>query len=128
MDKAKLKEIWLKIYYFPNKVPSSLNSEEANQVKVELSAEDRKSKFRRYLTNAVSQGWHIEIENEFDAVISKKQKVGWFGSLLLFLLLLLIFVPLAIFYLIYMVVTRSSGKSSLVKVWIDIYGVIKTSK
>ena len=126
MDKAKLKEIWLKIYYFPHKVPSNLNSEEANQVKVELSAEDRKSKFRRYLTNAVSQGWHIEIENEFDAVISKKQKTGWFGSLL-FLLLLLIFVPLAIFYLIYMVVTRSSGKSKLMKVWIDIYGDIKTN-
>lgn len=116
-----------KIYYFPHKVPVAQSAEEVNQEQVELLPEERRSRFRRFLTEKVSAGWHIEIENEFDAVISRKIQTGWFGKFLIFVLLLFIFLPLAVFYLIYVIVKGVQGKQKLLRVWIDIYGNIKTN-
>ena len=126
VDLSRFKHALKVAYYYPNKVPSAPDIQIETE-KVEMADVDRKAKFRRYLTEWVGLGWHIEIENDFDAVISRKRKSGWFGTFVVFIIFLLIFAPLAIFYLIYVIVTRTSGKKQLVKVWIDIYGDLKNS-
>ena len=69
-----------------------------------LSEDQRRLVFREFLTRKVSEGWSIEIENPFDAVLSKKQSFSWIGKFFIFIILLLVFLPLAIFYLIVVVV------------------------
>lgn len=69
-----------------------------------LSEDQRRLVFREFLTRKVSEGWSIEIENPFDAVLSKKQPFSWIVKFFIFIILLLVFLPLAIFYLIVVVV------------------------
>ena len=73
----------------------------------------------------MAAGWSIEIENEFDAVLSKKGKFSWVGKLIIFLILLLLFAPLALFYLIVVVVKGVSAKPARLRLWIDEDGRIK---
>ena len=120
-------QIWRKIYYFPNKPPTKLAQDENAEKPVELDSQERRAKFRRALTNKVSAGWHLEIENEFDAVMSKKSGFNWVGSLILFVILLWLVAPLAIFYLIALVIAKINAKPKTVKIWIDAFGNIKTN-
>ena len=122
----KIAKFWTQLEnrFFPQK---NFLDEQTLEPQVEISSEERRAKFRSFLTDKVSAGWRIEIENEFDAVISRKIQTGWFGKFLIFVLLLLIFLPLAIFYLIYVIVKGVQGKQKLLRVWIDIYGNIKTN-
>ena len=66
--------------------------------------------FREFLTKQVVQGWTIEIENDFDAVLGKKRKFNWGIKLILFLVLLLIFLPLGLFYLVVVIVRGVTAK------------------
>ena len=75
-----------------------------------LAPEQLKQKFRDFLTKQVAQGWSIEIENDFDAVLGRKQKFNWGFKLILFLILLLVFVPLALFYLVVVVIRGVTAK------------------
>ena len=75
--------------------------------------------FREALTDYVRDGWSIEIENEFDAVLSRKAKFTWIGKLIIFLILLVVFVPLALFYLIVVIVKGVTAKPRRIQVWID---------
>ena len=67
--------------------------------KTEVSIENRRILFREFVTERIANGWSIEIENEFDVVLSKKSSFHWFGKLIIFLILLVVFFPVAIFYL-----------------------------
>lgn len=96
-----------------------------NQTLPPTTAEDARRNFRIALTDCVAGGWAIEIENEFDAVLSKKASFHWAGKLLIFLLLLFIFAPLALFYLIVVVVKGISSKPLRLRVWIDEDGRIQ---
>ena len=48
-----------------------------------ISPEQRRSIFLEFITQRVAEGYSIEINNEFDAVLSKKTKFSWFGKLIL---------------------------------------------
>lgn len=89
------------------------------------TAEEARKAFRTSLTDCVAGGWTLEIENEYDAVLSKKSTFHWGGKLLIFLLLLFVFAPLALFYLIVVIVRGVSAKPSRLRVWIDEDGLIQ---
>ena len=87
--------------------------------------EEARKSFREALTDYVSRGWTIEIENEFDAVISRKHQFRWFLKLVVFLILLLIFFPLAIFYLLVVLVRGLTAKPRRLRIYIDPDGQIQ---
>jgi hypothetical protein len=87
--------------------------------------EERRKRFRTEITEYVASGWSIEIENEFDAVLSTKGKFSWAGKLIIFLILLLLFAPIALFYLIVVVIKGVSAKPERLRLWIDEDGRIK---
>lgn len=87
--------------------------------------EEARKIFRAALTDYVSNGWRIEIENEFDAVISKKRSFRWFIKLIIFLILLLIFFPLALFYLIIVLIRGLTSRPRTLRIYIDPNGLIQ---
>jgi len=89
--------------------------------------EEARKSFREALTDYVARGWTIEIENEFDAVISKKPQFRWFLKLVVFLILLLIFFPLAIFFLLVVLVRGLTAKPRRLRIYIDPDGQIQVS-
>ena len=89
------------------------------------TAEDARKAFRTALTDCVAGGWTLEIENESEAVLSKKESFRWVGKLIIFLLLVFIFAPLALFYLIVIIVRGVSAKPIRLRVWIDEEGLIQ---
>ena len=123
----KFSDIWARIYYFPRRPPIQVEQIEPVEPPKELTSEERRIKFRRALTDRVSAGWRLEIENEFDAVISRKKDFNWIGSFLLFILLFLIFAPIAFFYLIVLAVVKITARPRTITIWVDIYGDIKNN-
>lgn len=83
--------------------------------------------FREALTEYVAAGWVIQIENEFDAVLSKKRKFRWFLKLLVFLILLFVFFPLAIFFLVVILVRGLTAKPRNIRLFIDSDGKVQVS-
>jgi hypothetical protein len=103
---------------FPDKNSSPLPAPTPEEV--------RKS-FRETLTDYVAGGWTIEIENEFDAVISKKPKFQWFLKLIIFLFLLLVFAPLAVFYLLVVLIRGLTARPRRIRIWVDPDGKVQTT-
>lgn len=87
--------------------------------------EEAKKILRSAITNYVADGWNIEIENEFEVVLGRKAKFQWVGKLLIFLLLLLLFAPIGIFYLIVVTVKGITAKPTRLRIWIDEDGRIQ---
>lgn len=116
------KKLWVQFY---GQKPLPPRVDELGQPLPPLPPEERRKTFRAEITQYVAAGWSIEIENEFDAVLSKKGKFSWAGKLIIFLILLLIFAPLALFYLIVVVVKGVSAKPARLRLWIDEDGRIK---
>lgn len=101
-------------------------SKEINKIdKPVISSEERKKIFRQFLTARVTEGWSLEIENEFDAVLSRKARFRWFGKLIIFLILLLLFAPLALFYLIVVIIRGVTARPSRLHISIDEFGDIQ---
>jgi len=82
--------------------------------------------FKNELTQQVANGWHIEIQNEFDAVLSKKRSFNWIPHIVVILFGLFIFVPLAIFWLFVMIIVAVTQRTNTKRVWIDPEGQIKS--
>jgi len=101
----------------PDPVPPLLD--ENGELRPPPSAAQARIDFREALTNYVRDGWSIEIENEFDAVLSRKAKFSWVGKLIVFLILLILFAPLALFYLIVVIVKGVTAKPRRIQLWID---------
>jgi hypothetical protein len=83
--------------------------------------------FREALTDYVARGWTIEVENEFDAVISRKPQFRWFLKLIIFLVLLFLFFPLAIFFLLVVLVRGLTANPRKLRIYIDPEGKIQIS-
>ncbi len=100
-------------------LPSSQNAR--------LSPEESRKQFRSTLTEFIADGWSIEIENELEAVLSRKSGFRWVGKMIIFLVLLLIFAPLAFFYLIVVIVKGVTAKPNRIRIWVDENGLIQNS-
>ena len=106
-----------KSVHFPKTVEEPLNHP---------SPEEARIAFRSALTDYVANGWTIEIENEFDAVISHKRQFRWILRLFVFLLLLLVIPPLAFIFLLVVIVISLTAKAKRTRIWIDPEGRIQT--
>jgi hypothetical protein len=87
--------------------------------------EEAKKTLRAVITNYVADGWNIEIENDLEVVLGRKAKFHWVGKLIIFLLLLLLFAPIGIFYLIVVIVKGVTAKPARIRVWIDADGRVQ---
>lgn len=90
-----------------------------------LTPEESRLLFRQALTDAVEGGWKIEIENELDAVLSKKPTFNWFGSLVGFVFLLFIYFPFALFLLVVVIIRGVTRRDVTRKIWIDELGRVQ---
>jgi hypothetical protein len=92
---------------------------------IPLTTEESRILFRKALTDSVEGGWRIEIESEFDAVMSKKPTFNWLGSFVGFVILLLIFVPFALFFLVIVIIRGLTRRDITRKIWIDEQGRVQ---
>jgi hypothetical protein len=123
-DKAVLfiKDLWFRLTV-PKPLPPRVD--DLGQILPPPTPTEAKKILREAVTNYVADGWNIEIENENDVVLGKKAKFQWIGKLILFLVLLFVFAPLAIFYLIVVIVKGVSAKPVRLHIWIDENGRIQ---
>lgn len=98
-------------------------SQENNQ---DVDRKKAKELFRSALVNLVANGWHIEIENGYEAVLSIKKPFNWIPHLLVILLGIFIFIPLALFWILVMIVVAITRGSKTKRVWIDDEGKLQT--
>lgn len=117
-----VKKLWVQLY---GQKPLPPRVDEFGQSLPPLPLEERRKAFRSEITEYIASGWSIEIENEFDAVLSRKGKFSWAGKLIIFLILLLLFAPIALFYLIVVVIKGVRAKPERLRLWIDEDGRIK---
>jgi hypothetical protein len=90
-----------------------------------LTPEESRLLFRKALTDSVEGGWKIQIENELDAVLSKKPSFNWFGSLVGFVILLFIYFPFALFLLVVVIIRGVTRRDVTRKIWIDDKGRVQ---
>jgi hypothetical protein len=117
-----VKKLWVQFY---GQKPPPPRVDELGQPLPPLPPEERRKAFRTEITEYVASGWSIEIENDFDAVLNKKGKFSWAGKLIIFLILLVVFAPIALFYLIVVIIQGVSVKPARLRLWIDEDGRIK---
>jgi hypothetical protein len=116
------KDLWFRLTV-PKPLPPLLD--EQGQPLPPPTPEEAKKTLRAVITNYVADGWNIEIENDFEVVLGRKAKFHWVGKLITFLLLLLLFAPIGIFYLIVVIVKGVTAKPARIRVWIDADGRVQ---
>jgi hypothetical protein len=116
------KDLWFRLTV-PKPLPPLLD--EQGQPLPPPTPEEARKTLRAVITNYVADGWNIEIENDFEVVLGRKAKFHWVGKLIIFLLLLLLFAPIGIFYLIVVIVKGVTAKPARIRVWIDADGRIQ---
>ncbi len=117
-----LQDIWFRLTV-PKPLPPLVDN--LGQPLPTPTPEEAKATLRAVVTNYVADGWNIEIENELEVVLGRKAKFHWVGKLIIFLLLLLLFAPIGIFYLIVVTVKGVTAKPTRIRVWIDADGRIQ---
>jgi len=110
---------------FPYNSSSSTPAPIQEEPLTPLKPEESRVLFRQALTDAVEGGWKIEIENELDAVLSKKPTFNWFGSLVGFVILLFIYFPFALFLLVVVIIRGVTRRDVTRKIWIDDKGRVQ---
>jgi hypothetical protein len=78
--------------------------------------------FKTALVDNVANGWHIEIENGYEAVLSKKKPFNWIPHLVVILFGLFLFLPLAIFWILVMIVVAITRPTKTKRIWVDDLG------
>ncbi len=89
-----------------------------------ITNEEAKSRLRKVVGDRVENGWHIEMQNEFDVIISKKKSFPWIVNLLMVLIWLVIFTPLALVWLFAMLIVAITRKPITRRIWIEKSGEI----
>ena len=85
----------------------------------DLDRRKAKALFKTALTDNVANGWHIEIENGYDAVLSKKRSFNWIPHILIILVSLFAFAPFALFWVLVMIILAVTQKPKTKRIWID---------
>jgi hypothetical protein len=119
---SSMQDIWFR-FTVPKPLPPLVD--EKGQPLPPPTPEEAKKTLRTVITNYVADGWNIEIENDFEVVLGRKAKFHWVGKLIIFLLLLLLFAPIGIFYLIVVIIKGVTAKPARIRVWIDADGRIQ---
>ena len=89
-----------------------------------VTEEKAKENLTVIVAKLVERGWHIEMKNEFDAILSKKPSFNWILHLILLLFFVVIFPPLAIFWLFVMVILAVTRRRSTKRVWVEKNGEV----
>ena len=121
-SRALLQDLWAR-FTVPKPLPPMVD--EQGQPLPPPTPEEAKKTLRTVITNYVADGWNIEIENDLEVVLGRKAKFHWVGKLIIFLLLLLLFAPIGIFYLIVVIVKGVTAKPARIRVWIDADGRVQ---
>lgn len=121
-SRALLRDLWAR-FTVPKPLPPMVD--EQGQPLPPPTPEEAKKTLRTVITNYVADGWNIEIENDLEVVLGRKAKFHWVGKLIIFLLLLLLFAPIGIFYLIVVIVKGVTAKPARIRVWIDADGRVQ---
>jgi hypothetical protein len=111
-----LQDLWSR-FTVPKPLPPMVD--EQGQPLPPPTPEEAKKTLRAEITNYVADGWNIEIENDLEVVLGRKAKFHWVGKLIIFLLLLLLFAPIGIFYLIVVIIKGVTAKPVRLRLWID---------
>jgi hypothetical protein len=119
---ALLQDLWFR-FTVPKPLPPLVDNQ--GQPLPPPTPEEAKKTLRAVITNYVADGWNIEIENDLEVVLGRKAKFHWVGKLIIFLLLLLLFAPIGIFYLIVVIVKGVTAKPARIRVWIDADGRVQ---
>ena len=119
---ASLQDIWFRLTV-PKPLPPLLDDQ--GQLLPAPTPDEAKKMLRAAITNYVADGWNVEIENDFEVVLGRKAKFHWVGKLIIFLLLLLLFAPIGIFYLIVVIIKGVTAKPVRMRLWIDNEGRIQ---
>jgi hypothetical protein len=98
--------------------------ESARREENPVSEEQAKENLRKVVAELVERGWRIEMQNTFDAILSKKQSFNWIFHLIFLLVLAVIFLPLALFWLFVMVILAVTRKPSTKRVWVEKNGEV----
>ena len=98
--------------------------ESARREESPVSEEQAKENLRKVVAELVERGWRIEMQNSFDAILSKKQGFNWIFHLIFLLVLAVIFLPLALFWLFVMVILAVTRKPSTKRVWVEKNGEV----
>jgi hypothetical protein len=124
LDKFALlvKDLWFR-FTVPKPLPPLVDDQ--GQPLPSPTPEEAKKILRAAITNYVADGWNSEIENDLEVVLGRKAKFYWVGKLIIFLLLLLLFAPIGIFYLIVVIIKGVTAKPARIRVWIDADGRIQ---
>ena len=93
---------------------------EANPVSDEIA----KQALTIAIAQKVERGWRIEMQNEFDAILSKRRDFNWILHILLVLLFLVLFAPLALLWLFIMVILAVTRKRVTRRVWVEKNGEV----
>ncbi len=125
---AKFLDLIIKFFNnFPVSATDAQSKNLPSSQSAPLSPEESRKLFRSALTEYVADGWSIEIENELEAVLSRKSGFRWVGKMIIFLILLLVFAPLAFFYLIVVIVKGVTAKPNRIRIRVDENGFIQNS-
>lgn len=84
-----------------------------------LDRKKAKELFRSALMDHVANGWHIEIENGYEAVLSRKKSFNWIPHVL-FIIVTLFFAPILSFvWFFVMIIIAVTTKSRTKRLWLD---------
>lgn len=117
-----IQELWFKLSV-PKPLPPLVD--EHGVPLAPPTPEEARKTLRKVVTDYVAGGWNVEIENDLEVVLSKKAPFRWIGKLIIFLLLLLVFAPLGLFYLIVVIIKGANAKPARLRIWIDENGRIQ---
>jgi uncharacterized membrane protein (DUF485 family) len=101
-----------------------LNDEQLAREANPVSDEIAKKALTVAIAQKVERGWRIEMQNEFDAILSKRRDFNWILHVLLLLLFLVLFAPLALFWLFVMVILAVTRKRVTRRVWVEKNGEV----
>jgi hypothetical protein len=111
-----LKKAW---DWFEFSTPKADKDLPTSTPKADITAEEGKRILRSELVRRAEKGWKIEIENDTDAVVSKKGSIAWILHIFIILILLVVFPLLAFFWLIIMVILAVTKKPRTMRIWVE---------
>jgi len=107
-----------------NRYKKRMEEEKASREANPVTDEEAKKSLTSAIAQRVERGWRIEMQNEFDAILSKRREFNWILHILLLVVFLFLFAPLALFWLVVMVIIAVTRKRITRRVWVEKNGEV----